>query len=304
MTEYGRIEGPVFVSAPASRRARKWLVALLPIPVCAVTAWPLPAWIYMWLLAASCFTAAKWVTVSDGFPWPKVSCGRMVAYWLLWPGLNFRSFHTLTPSQPPAMGEWFMAVAKTVAGAVVVWGALRFLPPAHPILIGWIGMIGIAFVLHFGLFHILSNVWRAAGFNASPLMNNPIGATSLARFWGGQWNKAFTDLMAAHVFAPLVRKVGASAATLAVFLISGLIHEIVISLPARGGFGLPTLYFAIQGAGLWVERSRYARKLGLGRGFRGWLFTAIVAGGPAYWLFHPVFVRHVILPMLRAIAAI
>jgi hypothetical protein len=258
----------------------------------------------MWLLAASSFAAAKWVTVSDGMPWRNVSCGRLVAYLLLWPGLNFRSFHTLTPLRPPTAGEWFMAIAKTVVGTVVIWGALRFLPPTHPMLIGWMGMVGIAFLLHFGLFHILSNVWRAAGFNAPPLMTNPIAATSLARFWGGQWNKAFNDLMAPQVFAPLVRKVGTTAAALVIFLISGLLHEIVISLPARGGFGLPTLYFTIQGAGLWVERSRYERKLALGRGLRGWLFTAIVAGGPAYWLFHPVFVRHVILPMLRAIGAI
>jgi len=218
--------------------------------------------------------------------------------------MNFSSFYRLTASQPPRVREWFMAVAKTVLGAVVIWGALRFLPPTHPIVIGWIGMIGIALVLHFGLFHIISNIWRAAGFNAPPLMTNPIGATSLARFWGGQWNEAFNDLMAPHVFAPLVRKVGTTTAALAVFLISGLLHEIVISLPARGGFALPTLYFTIQGSGLWVERSSYGRKLGLGRGFCGWLFTAIAAGGPAFWLFHPAFVRHVILPMLRAIDAL
>ena len=304
MTEHIRIDRPTVAFAPTIRWARKWLLALLPILMCAITARPLPAWIYMWLLAASIFAGAKWVTVSDELPWRDVSFWRMVAYLFLWPGLNFRSFHTLTPSQPPKLGEWFMAVAKTGAGAVVLWGALRFLPPTHPMVIGWMGMLGITFVLHFGLFHILSNVWRAAGFHAPPLMTKPIVATSLARFWGGQWNKAFNDLMAPHVLAPLARKVGTTGAALAVFLISGLLHEIVISLPARGGFGLPTLYFTIQGAGLWVERSRYGRKLALGRGLRGWLFTAIVAGGPAYWLFHPVFVRHVILPMLRAIGAI
>jgi hypothetical protein len=304
MTEGIRIAGPAFTFAPGNRWARKWLLALLPVLICAVTARHLPAWIYMWLMAALSFAAAKWVTISDGLPWRNVSAGRMAVYLFLWPGLNFRSFHTLTPPQPPTVGDWFMAVAKTVGGAVVIWGALRFLPPTHPMEIGWIGMVGIAFVLHFGLFHILSNVWRAAGFHAPPLMTNPIGATSLAGFWGGQWNRAFSDLMAPHVFAPLVRKVGTTAAALSVFFISGLLHEIVISLPAQGGFGLPTLYFTIQGAGLWVERSHHGRKLGLGRGFRGWLFTAMVAGGPAYWLFHPVFVRHVILPMLRAIGAI
>jgi hypothetical protein len=90
---------------------------------------------------------------------------------------------------------------------------------------------------------------------------------------------------------------------LAVFLVSGLLHEFVISLPARGGYGLPTAYFAIQAAGLCLERSQFGACLGLGRGFRGWLFSVIVTVGPLYWLFHPVFVCHVILPMLRAVGA-
>ena len=49
------------------------------------------------------------------------------------------------------------------------------------------------------------------------------------------------------------------------------------------------------------EKSRFGRSLGLGRGLRGWLFTMACTAGPAFWLFHPVFVRNVILPILRAL---
>ena len=98
--------------------------------------------------------------------------------------------------------------------------------------------------------------------------------------------------------------VGVTGATLLVFLASGFIHELVISVPARGGYGLPTAYFVIQGAGVAGERTRLGRRLGLGRGWRGWLFTALVTAGPAFWLFPPPFVRNVVLPMLAVIGAI
>jgi hypothetical protein len=91
---------------------------------------------------------------------------------------------------------------------------------------------------------------------------------------------------------------------MAVFAASGLVHELVISIPARGGYGLPTLYFILQGTGVTAERSLIARRLGLRRGFAGWCFTLAVTAAPAFWLFHPPFIRNVAVPMLRAIGAL
>ena len=99
------------------------------------------------------------------------------------------------------------------------------------------------------------------------------------------------------------RPLGLNGAMLVVFLASGLIHELVISVPAHGGYGLPTLYFLIQGAGVLLEHSAVGRRLHLRRRFAGWCFTLGFVALPVFWLFHPPFVMRVILPFLHVIGA-
>jgi hypothetical protein len=96
---------------------------------------------------------------------------------------------------------------------------------------------------------------------------------------------------------------GIAGATLVVFLASGVIHDLVMSIPAEGGYGLPTLYFCIQGFGLLVERSEIGKRIGLGQGTIGRLFGAAVTVLPMGLLFHPPFVYRVIVPTLTAIGA-
>jgi predicted DCC family thiol-disulfide oxidoreductase YuxK len=199
---------------------------------------------------------------------------------------------------------WGFAGIKTLLGAALLWVGVPLTGAAHPLVAAWAGMIGIVLLLHFGLFHLLSLLWRALGIDARPIMQSPAVATSLSKFWGRSWNTAFTDLTREHVFTPVARYRGPYAALATVFIISGWLHEVVISLPAHGGYGLPTIYFAMQGLGLLFEHSKPGRALGLGAGWKGWCFVAVVAGIPAFWLFPPVFIRNVILPMLHAIVAI
>jgi hypothetical protein len=102
----------------------------------------------------------------------------------------------------------------------------------------------------------------------------------------------------------LRKSLGPRSAGFLVFVISGLIHDLVISVPARGGYGLPTAYFLIQGCAVWLERSAAGRILGLRRGIRGWLFMAVVLLAPVGWLFHPPFVLRVIIPFMKAVRAL
>ncbi|MGA7791938.1 MAG: MBOAT family protein [Candidatus Acidiferrales bacterium] len=284
------------------------LVGWVPVivgPAAAIAARPLLApWCFMWTLAAAIFFGCKWQswwqvrTISGG------TLSRSVGFLFGWPGMDAAAF--LDPehhAQRPVLKEWSWAIAKTAFGVLLLWGVPRRIPASRELLTGWVGMLGIILVMHFGTFHILSLLWRSAGVDARPIMQAPLSATSLSDFWGRRWNLGFRQLTYRLIFQPVRSRSGVATATLLSFFASGLIHELVISLPARGGYGLPTCYFVLQGLGVLFERSMPGKRLGLSSGTRGWLFAVICAGAPAYLLFHPWFARGVILPFLSAIGA-
>ena len=264
----------------------------------------LPRWGLMWALACALYAGCKWLTLREVETRRAADCPRALGYLLAWPGMDAETFLFGTDHVArPSTSEWIVAGLETVFGATLTWVVARAALPANPLLAGWLGMVGLIFVLHFGTFHLLSLGWRSVGVNAMPVMRNPLLSCSLTEFWGRRWNTAFHELAAKFTFRPLRPILGLRGATLLVFLVSGLIHELVISIPAHGGYGLPTGYFVLQGLGVAGERTRLGRRLGLGSGWRGWLFTVLFTAGPAFWLFPPPFVRNVILPMLAVIGA-
>lgn len=263
----------------------------------------LAAWAFMWMLALALYLGCKWLTWWQNKNTP-ATVARQLAYLFAWPGMDAEAFlNSRRNTARPSGSDWTITILKIISGAVLLWGVARLIPATESLARGWVGLTGLILLLHFGTFHLLALVWQTAGVNAQPLMCAPSRAVSLAEFWGLRWNSAFNRLVHDLLFRPLYRLVGAVAATMIVFLVSGLIHELVISVPARGGYGLPTMYFLIQGAGLIFERSPLGKKLGLRRGVAGWLFTMTVTAGPAFWLFHPAFITRVILPFLHVLNA-
>jgi len=162
-------------------------------------------------------------------------------------------------------------------------------------------MTGLLLTLHCGLFHVLSIAWRFAGIDAKPIVRAPLLASSLTDFWGRRWNLAFRDLAHHYVFRPLASRLGIAGATMTVFLLSGIVHDLVISVPVNAGFGWPTIYFLLQGIALLAERSRLGQHLGLGRGWTGRAFAALVVLAPLGLLFHQAFVLQGVLPTIIAI---
>jgi hypothetical protein len=284
---------------------RGWApIVVLPVLVLMLTPAEWPRWLFMWLLAVAVYAGLKWLTWQR--TWVRETpAWRHIAYLLAWAGLDAAAF--LDPNRPvrsPDTREWVGAVVKLLAGAILFWGIAPIISERAELLRGWIGMAGIVLMLHFGSFHLLSCVWRSAGIDARPLMQAPLRSKSLAEFWGRRWNTAFRDLTYRFLFRPLTARRGPTGALFAGFAFSGLVHDLVISVPAGAGYGGPTWFFLMQAAALSLERSRLGRTLGLGRGVWGGFFALMALAGPALLLFHPPFVHRVVLPFMEVLGAV
>jgi alginate O-acetyltransferase complex protein AlgI len=229
----------------------------------------------------------------------RLGWGRLVAY-LFWPGMQPRHF---LPERTPADAE----VAPTVRGvlvdataaALLIWAVPWLMPPTWPL---WprllSGTAGCFLLVLFAAFDAWGLLYRACGVGVEKLWHNPPAATSLADFWGQRWNRIFSGMFRDVLFLPLARRVGATAALVAVFVYSGVLHE-NNSVAAGGGYGLPFLYFVIQGVLTWVEGRRPFRRVLLkGRPWLGWAWTASVVLGPLPLLFHEDFRERVLVPIL------
>ena len=293
------------MNKPAVSWWRGWApLVVLPVAVILATPAHWPRWAFMWLLAFVIFFGCKWLTWRRT---PNVAPVWMhVGYLLAWPGMDAPSFFTqpARATLTPAATEWLFAAGKLAVGAALIFAVVPVARQhAPPYLVGWIGMVGLVIVLHFGVFHLLSCLWRRAGVGAVPLMNYPVASCSVSEFWGKRWNLAFRDLTYRFLFRPVMRRLGPGWALGIAFTCSGLVHDTVISVPAGGGYGGPTLYFLLQVLAIFVERSALGQRWRLGRGWTGWLFAMIVLLGPAYLLFQPVFVEGIVVPFLDDLGA-
>lgn len=288
-------------------RLRGWAPILI-LPCVVLIAFPSsrPRWAFMWTLAFAIYVGCKWLT------WRRTSAPaapfwKHAAYLLAWPGMDAAAFldsSRKTKSSPCDRAEWISALTKLIIGILLFWGLARMVPSAYSGLTGWIGMVGMIMSLHFGLFHLLSCGWRALGVDARPLMNAPLKSASISEFWGVRWNTAFRDLTHRFLFRPLMPRLGARGAVIAGFLVSGLIHDLVISIPAGGGYGGPTLFFLVQGGAILLSRSVASKRMPLRKGGVGRSFTLLILLLPVGLLFHSPFVFEIILPFMKFIGAI
>ncbi len=286
---------------------RGWSMVLL-LPVCVAIVWPrsAPQWTLMWGVAFSIYFGFKWLT------WRRTvltnsSALRQLTYLFAWPGMDAEAFldsdrRPTTP--PPTPSEVAIAGSNAFGGVILTLDPWGWFDHSPRWLFAWSGVVGYMLVLHFGVFRLLSCLLRWQGIDAVPIMNQPFAATSVASLWGQRWNTAFSDLIHRFWFRPLARPLGLVHATWIGFGVSGLIHEAVMSFPARGGYGLPTLYFLLQAGGILLERSRWGKSRGLGRGAVGWLFAMVCLIAPLPLFMNPAFFGNIVVPFFQALRGV
>jgi len=284
---------------------QKFMPAIVLLTLSILTKSFVKEWQFMWIFAYSIFLACKWITLVDALNnTPNVSKLRAVLYIFGWVGMDAKRFLTDNNKLEVQNKLWLETISKILIGLLLVYVITEKVYLKNHILGGWVGLAGLGLIIHFGSFHLLALIWNKFGVNAKPIINSPLYSVSLTDFWSNRWNLAYRDLSRNYILRPLAPKIGVGYATIIVFVLSGLIHELVISFPANGGYGLPTLYFIIQTIGVFIERSRFGKMLGLENSLRGRILALTVVFAPIYLLFHKTFIENVIIPFLHQISSI
>lgn len=261
------------------------------------------------IIAALLYGMKAVVTVearADGMA--ALSAWQWLGFAALWPGMRPALFahagHSPQPGAWALVGRGFLHGCVGLALAFLAWVVWhRGRPPLSDevscVLATMLLLPGLSLMLHFGVFNVLAGLWRLAGVDARPLFRAPLAARSLGDFWSRRWNLAFSEMTALGIYRPLSGGLGRTAAIVAAFLASGLLHEVAISLPPLAGFGLPLLYFLLHGALVLVERG--LERAGRAVSAWGWWAHVWVLGClalPLPILFHRPFLRGIVWPLI------
>lgn len=295
-----------YILVKKQQLALSWLLLIISVASIYLTFIPYPAIVQMLAIIATTFTCMKVIAVTCSYK-DKVltlTFKQWLAFAIGWAGMRAQPFETLGgPALPQA---WLMirfGISRIVAGALLILLARTVLHlPLNAgliyVLVSSMLLIGFSLILHFGLLGISAGVWRLSGVHTYVLFNKPAMATSLTEFWSKRWNLAFSEMTSIAILRPLKNKTGQAVALMVAFLFSGLLHELALSVPVHSGYGLPMLYFIIQGALVLMEKAFTLNKVTFLKHrmwARVWLFFWLVVPMPL--LFHAQFIKKILWPM-------
>lgn len=216
-----------------------------------------------------------------------------IVYLFLWPGMRPESFSQRSTPQESIARDFVEGFIFFVCGLILHLALILFWSTLEAELRLFAGLASFFLVIHFGFSSLLYTAYKLFGWPVEPLFKSPLKSSSLREFWSQRWNLAFVD-MGKRIFLPLFpQKFGKSFAAFGIFIVSGVLHEIGISFPSNGGWGLPFLYFLIHGVLTLIEPSiSVLNKFTILR--RLWVWAALLI--PLPLLFHQPFLQTFIFP--------
>lgn len=260
----------------------------------------------MLAIIATTFSAMKVIAVTEGYKGKPLTLTfkQWMVYAVGWVGMRAHPFETLgQKSLSGGSAMVLFGLSRVVAGGVLLvlahWVvSLHIDADLTYLIVTGLLLVGFSLILHFGFLGISAGMWRFSGVNTYYLFRQPAKALSLTELWSKRWNIAFSEMTSVAIFRPLRERTGAPAALMISFVFSGLLHELALSVPVNSGYGLPTLYFVIQGSMALVERYLVSREIGFLNNkliARVWVFFWLIVPMPL--LFHAEFIRQVLWPM-------
>ncbi|RAV97713.1 wax synthase family protein [Pseudochryseolinea flava] len=281
-------------------RAIAWVIAVSTVLFSTAVTWHYGALARMLVIVFLQLLSMKIIVSVESYSGNnKLTITQWCAFSLGWFGMRPTLFEKFPSRSLPFVDLFIKGLSRIAIGYILLYASffleqkLRiafFLPQL-------LLLVGVSFMLHFGVLNISTAGWRNLGVDVSELFRSPYKPRSLKEFWGRRWNLAFSEMTALIAYKPLKDKVGVTYAVTISFLFSGLLHEIAISLPVNAGYGLPMIYFIIHAVAMQLEsKSAIVQKIVNHRIFaHAWVMTILIIPMPL--LFHTAFMERVMIPL-------
>jgi hypothetical protein len=240
------------------------------------------------MVVAALYLACKIAILRRG---PRPTGGNLVLY-LVWPGMDTRPF--LGPRRPQRGWPWLFRGLTCLTVGVLGGIALSLASSGlGRYAVGWLGVAVILIAVHLGFADLFSGGLRRAGYPVRRLFRDPLLSRSLAEFWSRRWNLAYVELNQVLFLPPLRRWFGRGAVP-AAFILSGALHELVISVPVLAGFGGPMAYFVLHAL---LTRTERHLRIAHWPAPLAWLWTWVWVLAPLPLLFHTPFRDALVVPL-------